>query len=107
MNQETVLRSIVFDRESPSAITGAVLAAYENARRARELISSEMWVCLNATRNDLAAEEEKAHHVGPASYLQFIRERSALFAGLTDATISPRRDVVVLGAGPQSRNALI
>ncbi|HEY5266959.1 MAG TPA: alpha-E domain-containing protein [Acidimicrobiales bacterium] len=88
MTEASVLKRIVFDRESPSAITGAVLAAHENARRAREVISSEMWVCLNATRNDLAQEEEKADRVGPASYLQFIRERSALFAGLTDATIS-------------------
>jgi uncharacterized alpha-E superfamily protein len=88
MSEETVLSHIVFDHDSPSAITGAVLAAHENARRAREVISSEMWVCLNATRNDLAAEEDKAERVGPASYLQFIRERSALFAGLTDATIS-------------------
>jgi uncharacterized alpha-E superfamily protein len=30
----------------------------------------------------------RASRVGPASYLHFIRERSALFAGLTDATIS-------------------
>jgi uncharacterized alpha-E superfamily protein len=88
MTEQTVLSHIVFDPLSPSAITGAVLAAYENARRARELISSEMWVCLNATRNDLPMEEEKANRVGPASYLQFIRERSALFAGLTDTTIS-------------------
>ncbi len=85
---ETVLDRLVFDAESPSAITGALLAAYENARRVREVISSEMWICLNATRNDLAAQRDEASRVGPASYLKFIRERSALFAGLTDATIS-------------------
>jgi len=88
VTQETVLDQLVYDPESPSAITGAVLAAHENARRAREVISSEMWICLNATRNDLSEEIAKAARVGPASYLKFIRERSALFAGLTDATIS-------------------
>jgi hypothetical protein len=65
-----------------------LLTAHENARRAREVISSEMWICLNATRNDLTTQRVRASRVGPASYLHFIRERSALFAGLTDATIS-------------------
>jgi uncharacterized alpha-E superfamily protein len=85
---QAVLDQLVYDPESPSAITGAVLAAYENARRAREVISSEMWVCLNSTRNDLSAQRAEADRVGAASYLRFIRDRSALFAGLTDATIS-------------------
>jgi len=88
INQETVLVQLVYDQENPSAITGALLAAHENARRAREAISSEMWICLNATRNDLGGQRVKATRVGPASYLHFVRERSALFAGLTDATIS-------------------
>ena len=88
MTIDTVLTRLVFDEESPSAITGAFLAAYDNARRAREVISSEMWVCLNSTRNELELRREEARTVGPANYLKFIRERSALFAGLTDATIS-------------------
>jgi uncharacterized alpha-E superfamily protein len=86
--QQTVLLRLVYDQTNPSSITGALLAAHENARRAREAISSEMWICLNATRNDLAGQRIKAARVGPASYLHFVRERSALFAGLTDATIS-------------------
>jgi uncharacterized alpha-E superfamily protein len=88
VNQETVLARLVYDEVNPSSITGALLAAHENARRAREVISSEMWICLNATRNDLGSQRLKAARVGPASYLHFVRERSALFAGLTDATIS-------------------
>jgi uncharacterized alpha-E superfamily protein len=85
---QTVLDQLVYDPDSPSAITGAILAAYDNARRAREVISSEMWVCLNSTRNELATQRHEADRVGAASYLRFIRDRSALFAGLTDATIS-------------------
>lgn len=88
VNQETVLDQLVYDASNPSAITGAVLAAHENARRAREVISSEMWICLNSTRNELAVQHDGARRVGPASYLKYVRERSALFAGLTDATIS-------------------
>jgi uncharacterized alpha-E superfamily protein len=85
---QTVLDELVFDAENPSAVTGAVLAAHDNARRAREVVSSEMWVCLNSTRNELTTQRDEASRVGSASYLRFIRDRSALFAGLTDATIS-------------------
>lgn len=85
---EAVLQHLVYNATNPSAITGAILAAHENARRAREVISSEMWVCLNTTRNELPVQRRRAARVGSASYLQYVRERSALFAGLTDATIS-------------------
>lgn len=88
VSESTVLQRLVYDPDSPTAITGSILSAHENARRAREVISSEMWVCLNATRNELSAQRLRAQRVGAASYLQFVRERSALFAGLTDATIS-------------------
>lgn len=88
VTESLVLRRLVYDADNPSAVTGALLAAHENARRAREVISSEMWVCVNATRNELHAQRLRAQRVGVASYLQFVRERSALFAGLTDSTIS-------------------
>ena len=88
VDQELVLARLVYDADDPSAITGAVLAAYENLRRVREVVSSEMWICLNSTRNQLDAQRDEARRVGASSYLQFVRERSALFAGLTDATIS-------------------
>jgi uncharacterized alpha-E superfamily protein len=88
VTESMVLERLVFDPSNPTAITGSLLAAHENARRAREVISSEMWVCLNATRNELPVVRRRARRVGSASYLQFVRERMALFAGLTDATIS-------------------
>ncbi len=47
-----------------------------------------MWVCLNTTRNELPAIRRRARRVGAANYLSYVRERTALFAGLADATIS-------------------
>jgi uncharacterized alpha-E superfamily protein len=85
---EVVLEDLVFSRESPSAITGALRAAYENARRSREVISSEMWVCINGTNEEVAARQRQARRVGAASYFKFVSDRAALFAGLSDATIS-------------------
>ncbi len=40
---------------SPSAIAGAMLAARAGARSVRDVISSEMWECLNVTGHGLAA----------------------------------------------------
>ena len=85
---EEVLQTIVYSVESPFSIAGALHGAYENARRSRDYISSEMWVALNTTRNDLPQHELRARTLGPATYLQYVRERTALLAGLTDATLS-------------------
>jgi hypothetical protein len=47
-----------------------------------------MWVALNTTRNELRPRERVARTLGPATYLAYVRERCALLAGLTDATLS-------------------
>jgi uncharacterized alpha-E superfamily protein len=83
-----VLEHLVFDTANPSSISGSLAAAHENARRAREAISSEMWVCLNAAKNELPRRRSLAASLGPATYLEFIRERAALFTGLAGATMS-------------------
>ncbi len=77
-----------YDQDNPSAIAGAVLAARRGARSVREVISSEMWECLNVTSHGLAARRKSADRLGPHVYLEFIRERSALFFGLTESTMS-------------------
>jgi uncharacterized alpha-E superfamily protein len=47
-----------------------------------------MWVALNTTRNELPHRETQARDFGPATYLQYVRERTSLLAGLTDVTLS-------------------
>lgn len=85
---EMVLEELVFSELNPSAITGALQAAHQNARQSREAISSEMWVCLNATHDELAARQREAQRVGAASYFKFVTDRAAQFAGLSDSTVS-------------------
>jgi uncharacterized alpha-E superfamily protein len=79
---------LAYDTRSPSAIAGATLAARAGARSVRDVISSEMWECLNVTGLGLAAQRRSAERLGPHVYLRFIRERSALFFGLADSTMS-------------------
>src|SRR5262245_34949169 len=83
-----VLELLGFDVDNPSSIAGSLNAARENARGARETISSEMWECLNVTWHMLSARRVAAEHLGPALYLGFVRERAAVLAGLAESTMS-------------------
>ncbi len=82
------LRRLAYDPSSPSAIVGSVLAARAGARGIREVISSEMWECLNVTGHGLTGQRRAAERLGPHVFLRFIRERAALFFGLADSTMS-------------------
>ena len=79
---------LAYDTKSPSAITGAMLAARTGARGIREVISSEMWECLNVTGHSLPGQRRAAERLGPHVFLRFIRERASLFFGLADSTMS-------------------
>ncbi len=83
-----VLELLGFDVDNPSSIAGSLSAARENARGARETISSEMWECLNVTWHSLSSRRVAAEHLGPALYLGFVRERAAVLAGLAESTMS-------------------
>ena len=82
------LDRLAYDPASPSAIAGAIRAARSGARTVREVISGEMWECLNVTALALPRQRNAAERLGPHVYLQFVRERAALFFGLADSTMS-------------------
>ncbi len=82
------LSRLAYDANSPSAIAGAIHAARSGARGIREVISSEMWECLNVTGHGLTGQRRAAERLGPHVFLGFIRERAALFFGLADSTMS-------------------
>ncbi|MDG4767876.1 alpha-E domain-containing protein [Solwaraspora sp. WMMD406] len=76
------------DEHNPSSVVGSLAAARENARGARETISSEMWECLNATWHGLPDARRRVEQQGVHAFFRWVRERCALMAGLTDATMS-------------------
>ncbi|MEQ1736754.1 MAG: alpha-E domain-containing protein, partial [Rhodoglobus sp.] len=47
LNRESVLNILAIDRSEPASIAYSLGAARENARRAREIVSTELWECLN------------------------------------------------------------
>jgi uncharacterized alpha-E superfamily protein len=83
-----VLEVLGFDVDNSSSIAGALASARENARGARETISSEMWECLNVAWHSLQSRRVAAEHLGPSLFLSFVRERAAVLAGLAESTMS-------------------
>lgn len=83
---ELVLDRLAYDRDSP--IWSSLQGARENARTVREVISSEMWLCLNTTYNALPGQRARARRGSPTTYFNFVKERAALVSGLVDGTMS-------------------
>ncbi len=83
-----VSEALAYSEVQPTSVLNSLLAARENARGVREVISAEMWECLNVTYHRLPNERAAARRRGPDSFLAFIRRRAALFAGYVDSTMS-------------------
>jgi uncharacterized alpha-E superfamily protein len=70
------------------SISYAFGAAWENARGAREAISSELWEALNSTHRELRRRTREtstgAHH----DFFGWVRDRAATCTGLVDSTMS-------------------
>ncbi|MBA8989859.1 alpha-E domain-containing protein [Curtobacterium pusillum] len=77
--------SLALDRHEPASIASAVAVARDNARRAREVVSTELWDCLNVTRSRMPRKvaPDRAHE-----FLGWVRERSALAIGVVEADAS-------------------
>ncbi|WP_251151600.1 alpha-E domain-containing protein [Cellulosimicrobium sp. Marseille-Q4280] len=85
VDREHVLRLLAHDQIDPSSVAGSLVAARENARRAREIVSTELWECLNTTRNQVFGAIRTAP---PHEYFSWARERAAIVAGLMDSATS-------------------
>ena len=86
VDRNRLVELLVADIENPSSIIGALAAARENARRARETISAEMWEALNGAWTALPAVRREA--VSVHGVLAWVRQRAAMVSGVADATMS-------------------
>ncbi len=85
MDRTRLLDLLAYDTESPSSIAGALSAARDNARRARETVSSEMWESLNTMHYALAARIQAG---SPSRFCGWVRERVATVTGIAETTMS-------------------
>ena len=88
----TVSEFLVFDPDNPGAILASVGAARENARAARELISSELWEALNTFHLELRARNLRADvEARPHELYGFVKRSCQMIAGVAGETM-PRDD---------------
>jgi uncharacterized alpha-E superfamily protein len=85
LSPSATLDALALDRHEPASIAAAVAVARDDARRARDVVSTELWECLNTTRSRLPRKivGDKAHE-----FLGWVRERSALAVGVVDGDVS-------------------
>jgi len=88
LNALEVCEVLAYDAANPSSIVGALTAARDNARGAREAISGDMWECLNATWYALDTQVRVARAMGPHEFFRFVKERVAVLKGLAGTTLS-------------------
>ena len=82
---QRILDRQVTDRANPSSIAGALQTARENARGAREVLSTEVWESLNTTTLGMprGVRPSRMHSV-----FQYAKDRCAVVNGLVDASMT-------------------
>lgn len=90
LSAELILRSLTVDSHNPNSIVSLIAIARENARQAREQISSEMWLQLNRLYQRVKnISIEDIWESSPHSFLQnVVKEGVQMFQGVTDATMN-------------------
>jgi uncharacterized alpha-E superfamily protein len=83
-----VTELLALDPHAPSSIAASLTAAREAARHVREVISSELWECLNATYLGLGMQANRARTLGLHGYFQWVRQRAAMATGIVESTLS-------------------
>lgn len=85
LNRSDVVKLLVLDRDHSASIAHSVASARENARRAREIISTDLWETLNHTnaRMPRRIPIDKSHQ-----FFRWVRDRSALAFGVVDSSTS-------------------
>jgi uncharacterized alpha-E superfamily protein len=86
--RDDVISLLTLDATDPASVLVCVSGAREGARRVRDVFSAEMWEAINTfhlglLRRDMSA----ALRSGPYSLYAYVRERCALFWGVTDRTM--------------------
>lgn len=87
-NGETVQEYLTWDRRNPTSIVESIRWARENARTAREIVSSEMWETVNSLWHWLqGGPGRRLYRSHRDHFYQHIREMGELFHGQADETM--------------------
>ncbi len=85
LDRSDVVRLLALDVDHPASIAHSIASARENARRAREIISTDLWETLNESNNRMP-RRIAVNRTHP--FFRWVHERSALAFGVVDAATS-------------------
>jgi uncharacterized alpha-E superfamily protein len=106
VRRDEVLTRLTLARDEPASVISCVSRAREGARTMRDVISAEMWEAVNTTHLALSAGDLAGRmQMGPYSVFQYVKERSALFWGLTSRTMLRDEARAFLVAGGRIESA--
>jgi uncharacterized alpha-E superfamily protein len=85
LTRKDLLHLLSVDASEPASISSSLTNARENARRVREIVSTELWECLNTTRSRMPRKVsiDRAH-----DFFLWVRERTALAVGIVESSTS-------------------
>ena len=85
LSRKDLLHLLSVDASEPASISSSLTNARENARRVREIVSTELWECLNTTRSRMPRKVsiDRAH-----DFFLWVRERTALAVGIVESSTS-------------------
>jgi uncharacterized alpha-E superfamily protein len=99
-DRDAVLDALTFDSDNPASVVACVARAREGATTVRDVISAEMWEAINTTHLRLRdGDLSTRQYSGPYSIYKHVKERSALFWGLTARTMLRDEASAFLSAG--------
>jgi uncharacterized alpha-E superfamily protein len=83
--RQDLLNLLAVDSSEPASIAASLGSARENARRVREIVSTELWECINTTSSKIPRKVsiERAHN-----FFGWVRERTALAVGIVESSTS-------------------
>lgn len=87
-SEENVIRFLTFDTENPNSIISCVQKARENARTAREALSTEMWEAINALYHLVEKRSRNYDIADLQGFFAQVWNGSHLFTGLMENTMS-------------------
>ena len=88
-DRASVIDFLTFDRQNPSSVLSSVMAARENARSTREIISSETWEAVNEFYLSITAPGAKDQALSsPHEFFRGVRRASHLVEGANMETTS-------------------
>jgi len=104
--REDVVRRVTLDPLEPGSVASCVGRARDEARTVRDVISADMWEAINTTHLGMRDPSMEARlHTGPYAVFQYVKERCAMFWGLTARTMLRDEASAFLAAGRRIESA--